>query len=462
MKLKNISIGLIAILFLISFVYAVPFTPQGNLDMKYRYNITNVSWITGAFSILGNITLPDGYWIDADTESENVKNPPANPGTGYAISYFVDNLSTMVASFFNIDGDEWMGDFNGMLYNLFNVSNMTVEGYYGGQPLDGGMGSGIISAEDINVRGGLNITDEGGLDVSYGAFTVRLQYNNNNTVKYCEMPADTVTVTDDQHSDYYVDWNCNLQSTTIAARMASNQYPGGSTCVFDVYATDGDIEEIHGKTVMSVENCKTRKKIIETDHLQIISGMARTDGTFSEFETSSGTYLYFRTIKSTSTANTTTDGIHVVSHVGGDWQHPNQTGLNLTHCDDGSDTDTCATNTYRQYLVYMIGSTNGEDTTQLHQLAPLTTDTTYATIGACVDAEPSYTLPDKEKYVAIPLYVYCGKRDDASWRDGWIDVREGAGTIGRRRYYRRTAGLKRLCQKRRYNTTYRELGLWRL
>lgn len=426
---KAILTGFMIVLFLASLVYAVEFTPQGNINMKDRYNITNISWIEGAFSIAGNITLSDGYWIDADTESENVKNPPANPGTGYAISYFVDNLSTMVASFFNIDGDEWMGDFNGMLYNLFNISNMTVEGYYDGQPIDGGLGSGIISAEDINVRGGLNITDEGGLDVSFGAFTVRLQYNNNNSVKYCEMAADTVTVTDNQHSAYYVDWNCVLQSTTIATRAATDLYPGGTACAFDIFATDGDIEEKHGKTVMSVENCKTRRKILETDHLQVISGMGRTEGTFPVIETAAGSYLYFRTVKTTSTVNTTENGIHIVYHSGGDWTHDNQTELNLTHCDDGTDTATCPSNLFRQYLVYLMGSEDGTDSTKLHQLAPLTTEPTYNNIGACVDAVPTYTLPDKEAYVAIPLYVYCARRDDSSWGDGWIALDTG-GVVG--------------------------------
>jgi len=63
MKVKNISIGLILIILLASLAYAVEFTPQGNINLKNRYNITNVDWIFGSIS------------------SENVQNPPANPKT---------------------------------------------------------------------------------------------------------------------------------------------------------------------------------------------------------------------------------------------------------------------------------------------------------------------------------------------------------------------------------------------
>jgi len=63
MKVKNISIGLILIILLASLAYAVEFTPQGNINLKNRYNITNVDWIFGSIS------------------SENVQNPPANPLT---------------------------------------------------------------------------------------------------------------------------------------------------------------------------------------------------------------------------------------------------------------------------------------------------------------------------------------------------------------------------------------------
>jgi len=76
MKVKNISIGLILIILLASLAYAVEFTPQGNINLKNRYNITNVDWIFGSIS------------------SENVQNPPANPGTGYAISYFVSAINS--------------------------------------------------------------------------------------------------------------------------------------------------------------------------------------------------------------------------------------------------------------------------------------------------------------------------------------------------------------------------------
>jgi len=112
MKLKNISIGLILIILLASLAYAVEFTPQGNINLKNRYNITNADWIFGSIS------------------AENVKDPPTNPGTGYAISYFVSNFSTIVASFFNIDGDKFIGDFNADGNSIYGLDNTTSDGVY--------------------------------------------------------------------------------------------------------------------------------------------------------------------------------------------------------------------------------------------------------------------------------------------------------------------------------------------
>jgi len=123
---------------------------------KYQYR-TNINHTfgefslrsSGGFSIVGNITLPSGYWIDADTESENVKNPPANPGTGYAISYFVSNFSTYVASFFNIDGDKFIGDFNADGNSIYGLDNTTSDGVYT-DTLGSKGGAGITLADSMN------------------------------------------------------------------------------------------------------------------------------------------------------------------------------------------------------------------------------------------------------------------------------------------------------------------------
>jgi len=309
------------------------------------------------------------------------------------------------------------------------VPNITAIKYFKGQPLDGTIGSGVIYSETTTSKGEVNITDEGGLSVTYPNVVMRL-VTSANVVTYCNITGATITIPDDQHTVFYVNSACNVLNTTMSNYLATDLSPGGLTDIFNVYAVDGDIETLKGITVKNKETIKARKEHFYTDHLKIVSGMnIDTTTTFPEGFMNSGEYLFIRTIVDATEQNSTADGIHIVYHNGAsDWIHSNQTGVNLTHCDNGTTAISCASDKYRRYIIYVIGFNDGEDHTQLHELLPRTADTAYTNLGDCMDivASPiSFTLPSSESYTAVPIYAYCGARDDTDWVNGWIDLRTG-------------------------------------
>jgi len=310
------------------------------------------------------------------------------------------------------------------------AQNITATGYLEGQPLDS-IGSGVIECDSIDSKGGVDLTISD-LDVTYPNMLVRL-IKTDNSVKYCNITSDTVTVPDNQHSVYYVDNNCAIQYTTMETYITTAISPGGITDIFNVFAQDGEIGMANGISVKNKETIKTRKTILNTLNLQIINGMSLSEDEFPGVYQESGKYVYLRSIVDATAQNSTTNGIHQVGHSGGSWVHNNQTGLNLSYCDDGTNFVTCATNKYRRYLIYTVGFQDGSDKTTVHVLTPRTTDTQYNNLGDClnvVSSPISYTLPSSEKYVAVPTYVYCGARDATAWNDGWIDIRQGGGGIG--------------------------------
>ena len=109
MKLK-ICIGLILILLLASLAYAVEFTPQGNINLKNRYNITNVDWIFGSIS------------------AENVKDPATACSDGYYMQGFVDNLSTVTCTDSGMVGSTWITSQNAGNYSLDELAQVNITG----------------------------------------------------------------------------------------------------------------------------------------------------------------------------------------------------------------------------------------------------------------------------------------------------------------------------------------------
>lgn len=288
------------------------------------------------------------------------------------------------------------------------------------------IGSGVVACDSVTADGGVDLTIAG-LDVTYPDMTIRLIDTDNN-VTYCSITGATVAVPDDAHTVYYVDETCTVKNTGFATYVDTDLGPGGQTDLFNIYATDGVIEASKGITVKNKETIKVRKLLWLSTHLKVISGMSlNTTAPFPEVYQFTGKYQYIRTVANASAQNSTTDGLHFVGKESSSWTHYDQTGLNLSYCNNGTDTIKCSTDKYRRYLIYTVGfHYNGEDNTKIHELAPLDSET-YTTLANCKDKTkfpPSFTLPADEEYVAVPTFFYCGSRDDVAWEtDAWMDLR---------------------------------------
>ncbi len=320
----------------------------------------------------------------------------------------------------------WLG---GSAGNINATGNISIKGYYFGQPLDGSIGSGVIWCSNIDNEGNVNLSINV-LNITYPDLVVRL-VRTDNVIKYCNISSDNVTMPENTHLVFYVDSSCTVKNTSFQNYVATDLSPGGIADIFNAYAVNGSVEMFKGATVKNKEDIKTRKVMFRTSHLRVHSGMNLDFNTvFPEIYQYSGEYLYVKTIVNTQARNSSNDSIRLVSHIGGSWDYVEQTGINLTHCDDTTDLIQCPTNKYRRYVIYTIGK---DSTTQLYQLAPLTSDPTYNNVGECldiVDNPISYTLPSEHEYLAVPTYVYCGLRDANTWDDGWIDIRGGVVTHG--------------------------------
>lgn len=341
--------------------------------------------------------------------------------------YIGDAWRKVIQGFFvNIQSDELNATNITAVTGIF--ANITATEYIEGQPLDGSLGSGVIWAGEVDAEGNVNTSHVEPMNITYPDMTVRLA-KTDNTIVYCNITAANVTVPNNQHTVYYVDDTCTVQNTDMDTYIDTALSPGGLADIFNVVVIEDEVHLHKGVTVKNKETIKARKEHLYTDHLSIVNGLGITTGTFSEIVIAAGQYLYIRTLVDSSLLNSSIDGLHVTAHQDGVWNETNQTSLNLTHCDDGTDAVACATNVFRRYHVFAMGFTiDGHEHSHLHELLPLTTDTTYNFIGDCLNIEDnpiSYTLPSFLTYSAVPLYAYCGKRDDTAWRDGLIDLRVG-------------------------------------
>ncbi len=306
------------------------------------------------------------------------------------------------------------------------VENITATGYIFGQPLEGYLGSGIIWAEEVNENGNLNVSIISGLNVKYPGFVMRL-VKTDNTVKYCNIPSGSVTVPDDAHSVYYVDNDCNIQFTTIQNYITTDLSPGGIADFFNAISHSGSVEILEGSGLMNKEDIKIRKNTFKLTSLNVVSGMGIIQEGFPNISVTSGEYSYINEIFTTSAQNTSDgDTIELVYRQGGNWQYSDQTGLNLTWCDDGTNSAECSNpSKYRRYIIGLLGRNDSTDTTKLHQLAASETET-YPNLASCLDisANPvSFDLPSNYKYGFVLLYAYCGRAADNGWVGGFIDLR---------------------------------------
>lgn len=310
--------------------------------------------------------------------------------------------------------------------NIDVGGNATIEGYIFGQPVKGYLGSGIIWAEEVDENGNLNVSNPSGLTVNYPGFVMRL-VKTDNTEKYCNISSGSVNVPDETHSVYYVDNDCNIQHAPIQNYITTHLSPGGIADFFNVISHSGNIEVLAGSGLMNKEDIKIRKNTFKLSNLDVISGMGIIQEDFPKISVTSGEYTYINEVFTTSSQNTSAgDIIELVYRQGGNWQYSDQTGLNLTWCDDGTNSAECSNPTkYRRYYIGILGRNDSVDTTELHQLAASETET-YPNLASCLDisANPvSFDLPSNYEYGFVLLYAYCGRANDNDWSGSFIDLR---------------------------------------
>lgn len=297
-----------------------------------------------------------------------------------------------------------------------------------GPTIEGNIGSGVIWCDDIDENGNVGLTHTlGETELRYPNMTVRL-VKTDNTVKYCNITSAWVTPTDDQHSVYYIDSDCAVQSVTFTAYVATDLSPGGLADIFNVMRHAGEIESHKGVTVKNKEDIKVRKAVLKTAHLRTVSGLGITTETFPNFTIAEGEYQYIREVVNASEQNITRgDTLELVYRVGGTWTFlETKDGINLTDCDDGTDTAPCSTpSKYRRHFIFIIGFADDEDHTELHQLLA-DEDITYARVGDCLNTVVSpliFPMPDVFEYAKVMIWAYCGRGSDSSWSGSFIDMR---------------------------------------
>jgi hypothetical protein len=299
--------------------------------------------------------------------------------------------------------------------------------YFFGYPDAGSIGSGIIWAERVTSRASLDVNYTG-LNVSYPKFTVRLVYSNGSS-SYCNIPSSSVIVPLNAHTVYYVDKTCAIQTQSMATFVLNTLSPGGIADFMNVMTDGTQIKVLKGITILQKVEVKLRELTLRTDHLRVISGLTLTTGAWNGFTVSSGEYQYIREIVPTSFRNTSLTGIQVLYHNSSTtFVSSNQTGLNVTHCDNGTAAISCPNpgTDYRRHFIFIVGYNGTDDTSKLHQLLPLSS-VTYSSISNCLDTTTyplTYALPSEYQYSAVKLYAYCARRGDISWvATNFIDLR---------------------------------------
>ena len=416
---------------------------MGNNDITGAtwLNSTNIAATNGYFTNLyglSDINLENnldgtGYTITGGTFTDGTGTITGGDGTGWDdwnVTELYQNgnkvLDTSDESSLDVNRSDYWDDINTPddFVNIIASGNLTVSGSIKGQPITGAIGSGIINcSENLAHCGCMNVTVNQDLEIRHPEFTARV-IDTDGTLIDCYKAAADMNITDDLHSTYYLNLTCDWNSESFSTFHGTDMSPGGRVRIFDVLAINGIIEETKGNTLLSLAKDKTEQVRIfcsSSSHLSVCSGFDITTDTFPAFNVSSGYSVYLNTYLPSDAKSTLADESHHTHHTNGDWVHTNVTGLNITHCDNSTDLVECTGASYRQYPVYSL-SWNSD--AKIHQLAPLTTGTTYANLAACKEGTPDYVLPASEDYVAIVHHIYCAKRTDSSWvADAWVDLR---------------------------------------
>jgi len=402
---------------------------------------TNTSWITyatlGGFSSANQTTYANlGGWSSLNNTVDNVIRSTNSTWITYANlgGFNKANETTYVNhggfSTANLTGyakyEFGANNFNGS-------GNITTTGYLSGQPLDGMLGSGIIWVNNTNEFAEINFSCTG-LNCVYNAFKVRL-INTSNHISYCDVPAGTIAVTNNQHNVLYIDKTCTVREVSIQTYITTPISPGGIADFGNVIAEGGNTYNSNGIGLENKRIIKLRKLLLLStgQHLSVISGFVKQQNTFPQLNITTGQYIYLMDTVTSSHANSVTNKIEFLYHTSATaWEGVDQPQLNITMCDNGTGLQACTVGTgsntkYRRHFIYMVGynETDG-DKTQLHETAPLL-NKFYSSTSACLDILNNpivFNLPSFYQYGAVPLYFYCARADDIAWVDtNWYDLR---------------------------------------
>jgi len=364
-------------------------------------------------SAINTTHILDGTITDADLSDST--DLTLNQKITFALG---ETISNAVNGWITIGG-------NANMTGNLQLANITATGYFEGQPITGSIGSGIIWANGTNSYAEVEITCSS-LNCSWNAFKVRL-VNTSNIEKYCDIPAGSKVITDNQQSVLYIDNNCQIQEVSVQTYVAMSLSPGGIADFANIIAENGEVYNVNGLGIENKRIIKLRTLLFRTMHLSVLTGFNKEEGTFPQFNITAGSYVYLMDVVSATKQNTTTNHIETISHVNStSWGSSEKTGLNYTYCDTETGTVLCTdTGKYRRIFMFLVGYNDSTDTTHLHQLLPSQT-TTYTKLSDCLDIlkyPVTYTLPSFYQYGGVMLYAYCARPSDIDWTSGWIDLR---------------------------------------
>jgi len=401
-------------------------TSQADLNVNsstWWANLT--SWSSDMFESIANVLRIDMGWFNSSVNDKiNSEQSRLNVNS----SNYWDGLDTQV----NITKV-------GNLVNLKVIGNVSTEDYYYGQPIAGGVDTGIIFSKHIDSNGNINLTRGEGLNLSYPNIIVRTV--NTDTLKetYCNISEGTVVVPDEAHTAYYVTPDCVISNTPVENFVSDAINVVGNVPIFHVMAHSSEIQMFQGLPVLNRMYIRSRVLHFKTQNLDVISGLDVTEGNGLNFTIGSGEYILVDSTVSSTEQNLSTGAkLEVFYRDGGNWMYDvyvneTQTGLNLSSCEDASENLVACTNTgkYRRYFIYLTGYQDGIDDTTIHQ-ALASNEIYYNTIAACLDLDSSpivLEIPDIFTYTAVPLYAYCGKASDTTFSGSFIDLRETQKTV---------------------------------
>ena len=331
----------------------------------------------------------------------------------------------------NITGNK-TGSFNINTTGYINANNITSNGYIKGQPINGMLGSGIISGDFISYNAKLNISCVG-LVCSYPSFIMRL-VSTTQDIKYCNISNSTLTATNNAHNVFYVDNDCVVRSTTIESWYNTILETGGQWDFANMVCYEDNCTIIHGTGIEQQRMLYDRKINFNRNHLAVTFGMTKDPGDFPNITFLQGKYIYLDDVIITSNqiigGNDSTNSTYLITFNNTEYVVTPESTLNFTSCQDELNVTDCSNITNWRRIYLFVGGwynpTDLSDSTKTYQILPSETEQ-FASESACLDtvvSPISYVLPEFYTNAIAPTWAYCIRPNDTTWSSsGWIDLR---------------------------------------